>query len=354
MRFSKFGVTKFDPMLATRGVILFSPLLQKETYLIGMRGEVLHQWSLAAAPGNYGYLLPNGNLLVAIQTDAGPPGLHAGGGKIQELDWDGNIVWEYQDDYQHHDFRRCENGNTIYLGWELLPDDYAVRVKGGEFGRIHPDGIWGDYIREVSPEGKTVWEWHMWENMDIEKYPNAPMSGRKEWAHANSIKPLPNGDVMVSWRHNNLIAVINRKTGKFSFEWSDPELGFQHDFQALENGNYMVFINQSSGPPGAGSRVLEFDPKTRANVWEYTGNPRYTFHSPFISGAQRLKSGNTLICDGMWGRIFEVTPDKELVWEYISPYFTHQNGHDPINNNIFRAYHYDVGGPEIQNRVALI
>jgi hypothetical protein len=354
MRFSKFGVTKFDPMLATRGVILFSPLLQKETYLIGMRGEVLHQWSLAAAPGNYGYLLPNGNLLVAIQTDAGPPGLHAGGGKIQELDWDGNIVWEYQDDYQHHDFRRCENGNTIYLGWELLPDDYAVRVKGGEFGRIHLDGIWGDYIREVSPEGKTVWEWHMWENMDIEKYPNAPMSGRKEWAHANSIKPLPNGDVMVSWRHNNLIAVINRKTGKFNFEWSDSELGFQHDFQALENGNYMVFINQSSGPPGAGSRVLEFDPKTRATVWEYTGNPRYTFDSSFISGAQRLKSGNTLICEGMWGRIFEVTPDKELVWEYISPYFTHQNGQDPINNNIFRAYSYDVDGPEIQNRVSLI
>ena len=34
----------------------------------------------------------------------------------------GNIV----DDYQHHDFRRCDNGNTIYLGWELLSEDYAA------------------------------------------------------------------------------------------------------------------------------------------------------------------------------------------------------------------------------------
>jgi hypothetical protein len=101
--------------------------------------------------------MKNGNLLVAVQTPGGPPGLNAKGGKIQEIDWDGNIVWEYQDDYQHHDFRRCDNGNTIYLGWELLPEEHAGRVKGGEFGRKHPDGIWGDYIREVNPAGDTVW-----------------------------------------------------------------------------------------------------------------------------------------------------------------------------------------------------
>lgn len=354
MRFSKFGITKFDRGEATPGATLFSPLRQKETYLIGMCGEILHQWNLEAQPGNYGYLLSNGNLLVAIKTEDGPSGINAGGGKIQELNWDGEIVWEYQDDYQHHDFRRCHNGNTIYLGWELLSEGSAAQVRGGEFGRTHPDGIWSDYIREVNPKGETVWEWHMWENMDIEKYPNAPMSGRREWAHANSIMPLSNGNIMVSWRHNNLIAVINKKTGQFDFEWFDFELGFQHDFQALENGNYMVFINQSSGPPGGGSRVLEFDPNTKETVWEYTGNPRYTFHSPFISGAQRLSSGNTLICEGMWGRIFEVTPQKNIVWEYISPYFTKKNGEEPIDNNIFRAYRYDVDGPEIRNRVILL
>jgi hypothetical protein len=159
---------------------------------------------------------------------------------------------------------------------------------------------------------------------------------------------------MVSWRHNNLIAVIDRKTGEFNFEWSDSKLGFQHDFQVLENGNYMVFINQKPGPGGSGSKVLEFDPKTKDSIWEYNGNPSYTFDSPFISGAQRLKSGNTLICEGMWGRIFEVTPDQQIVWEYISPYFTPQNNQDPFNNNIFRAYRYDVDGPEIQSRVALV
>ncbi len=209
-------------------------------------------------------------------------------------------------------------------------------------------------MREVNPNGETVWEWHFHENVEIEKYPNAPMAGRVEWSHPNSIMSTPDGDIMVSWRHNNLIAVIDKKTGKFKFEWQGTELGHQHDFQILENGNYMVFINQNPGP-GVGSRVLEFDPKTKETVWDYQGKPRYTFHSPFISGARRLWSGNTLICEDMWGRIFEVTPDKELVWKYVSPYFTPQNDPGPMagNNNVFRAYRYAVDEPEIQGRVSL-
>ncbi|MBL8768161.1 MAG: hypothetical protein JNL94_12375, partial [Planctomycetes bacterium] len=40
------------------------------------------------------------------------------------------------------------------------------------------------------------------------------------------------------------------------------------------------------------------------------------FFSSFISGAQRLTNGNTLICSGENGRIFEVTADGEIVWDY--------------------------------------
>ena len=355
MRFSKFGVTLYDRENSSLGATIFSPLHQKTTYLIGMNGEVLHQWKLDSAPGNYGYLLPNGNLLIAIKTEEGPPGLRAGGGKIQELDWENNVVWEHIDHYQHHDFRRCDNGNTIYLGWELIPEDYATRIGGGELGASHPDGIWGDYIREITPTGETVWEWKMWENVDIEMYPNAPTAGRREWAHPNSLMILPDGDIMVSWRHNSLIAVIEKETGKFKWEWCGPELGHQHDFQVLENGNYMAFLNQPPGPPGGpGSRVLELDPETRETIWEYAGAPRYTFYSSFISGAQRLENGNTLICEGMWGRLFEVTRHSEIVWEYISPYFSSSASEDPIQNNIFRAYRYSVDGPEIQGRIRLL
>ena len=84
---------------------------------------------------------------------------------------DGNIVAEYIDPYQHHDFRRCANGNLMYLGWHLLPADHAARVQGGIPGSEHAMGIWGDYIREVNPAGETVWQWNAWEHMEIEQYP---------------------------------------------------------------------------------------------------------------------------------------------------------------------------------------
>ena len=61
------------------------------------------------------------------------------------------------------------------------------------------------------------------------------------------------------------------------------------------------------------------------------------FYSPFISSAQRLPNGNTLITEGSDGRIFEVTREHQTVWEYISPYWRKP----PLNLNlVYRAYRY--------------
>ncbi|MGI9568883.1 MAG: thioredoxin, partial [Desulfobulbia bacterium] len=46
--------------------------------------------------------------------------------------------------------------------------------------------------------------------------------------------------------------------------------------------------------------------------------------------------GNTLITEGADGRLFEVTPDHELVWEYVSPFFDHEYD----NNMVYRSYRY--------------
>lgn len=93
------------------------------------------------------------------------------------------------------------------------------------------------------------------------------------------------------------------------------------------------------------SRVLEIDPVTLEIVWQYT--PREAgfivpldasrFYSPFISSAQRLENGNTLITEGSDGRVFEVTRDHEIVFEYISPYWG--SGRFALNA-IYRAYKY--------------
>jgi hypothetical protein len=112
----------------------------------------------------------------------------------------------------------------------------------------------------------------------------------------------------------------------------------------LDNGNILVFDN---GPHRQGeiqsySRVLEVNPKTNEIEWEYKSNPSSEFFGSFQSGAQRLPNGNTMICEGPSGRIFEVTAEKELVWDFISPFYYPYVilGH---SNVVFRAYRY---GPD--------
>ncbi len=87
--------------------------------------------------------------------------------------------------------------------------------------------------------------------------------------------------------------------------------------------------------------MVEFNPRDPDHpVWMYkaskSGKPDWWFFSSFISSAQRLPNGNTFITEGMNGRMFEVTPAGEIVWEYVSPYFAPRQGGQ--TNQIFRGY----------------
>jgi hypothetical protein len=108
-----------------------------------------------------------------------------------ELDWKGNVLWQYIDHAQHHDFRRCANGNTVSLAWEMGSKETSARVGGGRAGTEHDGQIFGDYIREVTPAGDTAWEWHAQTDMEIEKHPLCPVCSRAEYAHPNAICPTP-------------------------------------------------------------------------------------------------------------------------------------------------------------------
>jgi hypothetical protein len=210
--------------------------------------------------------------------------------------------------------------------------------------------MYGDCLYEVSLAGKIVWKWHACREMKVENYPISLSQRRDEFAHANAISPLPNGDILISFRRLNTIGLINRESGRMKWEHRDDSWGMQHDCELLANGNITLFANGCNIDGNPFSRVIEFEPRTRRTVWEYRGRPSYTFFSPHISGAQRLWSGNTLICEGQWGRIFEVTPDKEVVWEYVSP-FMGPDRHGDLSNEIFRAYRYRPDSPQIRSRV---
>ena len=115
-------------------------------------------------------------------------------------------------------------------------------------------------------------------------------------------------------------------------------------------GNLLVFDNggasgygapSGTAPRGVGvharpsSRVLEIDPVTLKLVWSYSAPGQ--FFSTNISGAQRLPNGNTLITAGAGGRLFEVTNDARIVWEYVYPLFTN------ARNAVYRAYRVPYG-----------
>ena len=101
MRDRDTGILLFDEKHATDGFTLIVPLVSKEAYLVGMRGEVLHLWNFPLTPGNYAYLLPNGNLLASVRA----PGIESddreGLRLIQEVEWRGQIIWQCEAPAQH-------------------------------------------------------------------------------------------------------------------------------------------------------------------------------------------------------------------------------------------------------------
>jgi len=163
------------------------------------------------------------------------------------------------------------------------------------------------------------------------------------------------------------------KGGDFFFRWGNPQnyhqgdstdrkLFGQHDIRWIENdkpgaGNLTVYNNHiPMGPDSLDySAVFEIAPiidkdgnyvllennrfALEEPVWKYIAHDTVSFYGSFISGAHRMKNGNTFINEGPKGRFFEVTTEREIAWEYLNPYrgeIRKPNG-DP-KNAMFMTY----------------
>ena len=347
----QLGLISHNPQRAYAGYTLFAPLSGESVYLLDMGGNVVHRWEMPYRPASYGYLLNDGHLLYGGVTGKSPVTLGGKGGIIREVDWDGNLFWEYEDGTLHHDFCRMENNNTMVLGWELVPHEVQECIGGGISGTEHERGIWADVFREVTAEGNVVWEWHSHEHLDPVGDPVCPLESREEWGHTNACEVLPDGNLLTSFRRLNTVAIIDKVSGEFLWKWGKDSLGHQHDPTLLDNGNVLLFDNgwHSLQSLSARSRVIEVDPKSDEIVWSYETRPGWDFFSSFLSGAQRLPNGNTLVCEGMTGRLFEITREGEVVWEYVNPFF----GDDERfgrSNHVFRAYRYGPDFPGFRGK----
>ena len=349
------GLRALDRERAFPGYTLFAPITGSgQVYLIDLDGNVAHQWNLPYPPGSYGYLLPNGNLFYSGKTTENLDGIPwwFKGGIVLEADPSGKIVWEYRHPDHHHDARRLANGNVIILATERIPAELAAKVRGGLPGTELPDGgILADVIHEVTPEGKIIWTWHAFEHLDPETDIITSHDKREEWSHANTVGETADGNFILSFRNLSTVVIVERRTGKIIWRLGRETLSHQHYPHELPNGNILIFDNGTYRENAAlnFSRVIEVSKKTKEIVWQYTDTPLHNFFSPYISGAQRLPNGNTLITEGNYGRLFEVTPDKQIVWEYVNPYFAPQQltrDQSPAvqgeQNSVFRSFRYSA------------
>jgi hypothetical protein len=404
----------YDRDKSANGYVLFSvrPRLDDHefTYLIDMQGNVVHKWkTITPRYRGKGYyiektarLTEKGTIIQGIMTDENvkPKSL------LQELDWNGNLIWEFIDPREgytyHHTHKRIWNNKlkdwTIIFTSQIPMTQQQALAAGAD-----PSKQWNaapDGVVEVDMKGNTVWQWWTLDHVIQDKNPRWANYGvikdhpekidlnwgdglRGDFIHQNALdynetldqivvsnskmsefyvidhgrtfvhgdfqasKDLaagPSGDILFRW--GNPSAYDSGKgpsyeaNGNRSSE-GDQQLQFDHDIQWIKEGlpgagNFLVFNNGARRAGGYRSEVVEVNPYdgeypkakylsetggrgARQKVWSFTSVEPNSFYSAHISSVQRLPNGNTLVMSGRHGHIFQVTRDREVVWEYIVP-----------------------------------
>ena len=344
------GTTTYKPDQCWNGYTL---LWRGHTVkLIDMNGRTVHTWQVAADARPSGVsrarLLEDGSVLVQrggmMDTDS----------CVQEYDWDGNLVWDYTHSYNprpellglHHDVFRKANGNTLMICRVPIPDDLTKRTRDAVY---HDMTLYADAILEVNRDREIVWEWMAHEHVDLNyrrtfastswwagPYNNTPC----DWTHFNTVQALPPnlwydagdqrfrpGNVLVSPRTLDKVLLVDRETKEVVWTYRGDYAGGlsgQHEPHMIEKGlpgagNILMFDNGASPwrdlAHAGRSFALEVEPPTKRVAWAYDNGEQ--FHSNYTSSTQRLGNGNTLICESAGRRVFEVTTEGEIVWEYV-------------------------------------
>jgi hypothetical protein len=315
---TKNGVTIYDKAAAQLGLNFYVSGGWPPIVLTDMTGKILHSWKInfkKLVQGNpifrRAHLFSNGDVLVVMEMMG-----------LLKVNREGEVIWFYRGSC-HHDFDIAENGD-IYV---LCQGKKEIKLPDLDIA----GSILDDYITVLTPEGKMKEEISIFEslnrsnfrpvlkNIQIEKLKgdifHTNTLGLIDGSNIKETAPFLQGHALISLRNFHYIAIVDlteiEVTWMLSGMWT-----LQHQPECLDNGNILVFDNL--GENGY-SEVIEFNPLTQEIVWGYRGNNKNGFCSPSLGSQQRLPNGNTLITESRDGRVFEVTPDNELVWEFINP-----------------------------------
>jgi hypothetical protein len=391
------GILLYDREASYGGYTLFSPMIgDQSVYLIDIEGNLVHKWNTEYGAGSYAMLLENGNLLRGGTLGNSPAPFGGAAGIVQEIDWDGNVVWEHRihnpNEVQHHCFTRLPDGNTMILAWERKSIDEFI-AKGRDpktiptsipgFGGNFQNSFWVDFVREVDKDRNVVWEWHVWDHVgtgphefDINFKLPAAMGGTDasyDWTHFNSVEYIPETDqVLLNSRNFSEFYIIDHKTGAMLYRWGNPSAYGQgkapswmdngdqkvfgpHNATPLGNGRVQVFDNGSERAAGNRSAVLEINIRNGQIAWEYSASAN-SFYTARQGGAQRLPNDNVFVTSSNSGHLFEVTRDKRVVWDFVNPITSGEaqcylgGAGGGFGNMIHRAYRYGKDYPGLKDK----
>ena len=315
------------------------------------------------------------------------------------------IALASDDFIHHHDVQKLANGNILAVTWERVSANEAIALGRNPEHVAENGDFWFDGLLEVNPlTAEVVWEWsvknHLIQDFDPNKSNYGVVADNPGKLDINAINFSSDGSVAPDWTHVNAldynedldqiifssnymweVYVVDHgitafeaqgDAGDFLYRWGKPlnydrgdedsgMLFAQHDVHWIPAGlpgagNIMIF-NNGSDPERPYTTVVEFTPDMNADgsynlgedgayaptelAWEYVPKEGEVFFSWFISGAQRLPNGNTLVNHGADSRMREVTPDGDIVWEY-----QYDDGADGPHMT-FRAYRYPLDHPAV-------
>ncbi len=306
--------------------------------LIDMNGNVVHAWRVEPYFNKRSRLLPNGNLVTVGNNR-----------RIVEYDWDGNIVWTHEGIGSVNDMRVLANGNRLLVAHDPMPAEFQQQVidqaatqwwgarnRGSEEAQQSAD------LYEVNAEGEVVWEWHAYNHLDLNRW--SPATPEGDWLHVNSMAPIPEnkwydagderfkpGNILLNARNINTMYIIDKNSKQVVWEGThnyNGGMSHSHEPEMIEKGrpgagNIILFDNglfTTNRVHTGQTYIVELNPVTRDVVWVYEteGYANIKFFSKTMGSQKRLPNGNTFIAEDNTGRLFQVKPDKSIVWEYVN------------------------------------
>jgi hypothetical protein len=365
-----FGLLLPLALAASDGYTLFGPNGGRSTYLIDADGQTVHSWNHNRSGGYAVYLLENGNIL---RTAAASNSTFSGGGSagyVQEIDWDGNVVWEFKYSstsyLAHHDIEPLPNGNVLIIAWEYISASQAQAA-----GRSSATTLWPDHIIEVSrSSSEIVWKWRAWDHL-VQDYNSTKANygvvaqhpelldvnlrssgsggpgGGGDWLHLNGLSYNPELDqIAVTSHYLNEVYIIDHSTtteeaagntggksgrgGDLLYRWGKPSNYDASGTQYLSTvhcpfwipagyphaGNLLLFNN---GTSARASSVIEITPPINADgTYRYTSGTAFEPATPTwsYSGGTSFYSSNQGCCQRLLnGNTLITDPDNGYLFE---------------------------------------